>query len=227
MENEYIEKKIKDQLVNKDFELWDKESIDFLISIFEHEKYNTFYDINLLLFDDYIKWYTNKINENESLENKVINNYPLENLKYVYHLINIDIYNNIHYNYVKILNNINNTNNNDINIYDTFNLNNLFTYIISMLTDTNFCGISFTLIITILYVIFNYIISLFKFEKKIEEKNVFEIKIPIPANLINNPLVKFFLNIQENENDSSFFSRTNLQKNDINPFLHLFKNNFI
>jgi len=221
MENEYIEKKINDQLLNKDFELWDKESIDFLISIFEHEKYNVFYDVNLLLFDDYIKWYTNKINENEELENTIINNYPLDKLKYIYHLINIDIYNNIHYNYVKILNNITNINNNT-DIYDTFNLNNLFTYIISMLTDTNFCGISFAIIITVLYAIFNYIISLFKFEKKTEEKKVFEIKIPIHSNLINNPLVNFFLKNLGNENDSSFFSRTNLQKNDVNPFSNLF-----
>jgi len=97
MEEEYIEKKIKDQLINKEFKLWDKESIDFLLSIFEYEKYNMFYNINLMLLDDYIKWYTKNINETS-------NNYSLENLKYIFCLINTNIYNNVHYNYIKTLN---------------------------------------------------------------------------------------------------------------------------
>jgi len=182
MEEEYIEKKIKDQLINKEFKLWDKESIDFLLSIFEYEKYNMFYNINLMLLDDYIKWYTKNINE-------ISNNYSLKNLKYIYCIINEDIYNNVHYNYIKTLNNLDNT----MNILDTFNLQSLFNYIVSILTNTNFCSITFGIIVTILYIIFNYIIKVFTYEKIEEKKNIFEIKIPIPDNLINNSLIKLFL----------------------------------
>lgn len=185
MEEEYIEKKIKDQLINKEFKLWDKESIDFLLYIFEYEKYNMFYNVNLMLLDDYIKWYTKNINETP-------NNYSLENLKYIFCLINADIYNNVHYNYIKTLNNLDNKMN-VFDIFDIFNIQSLFSYIVSILTDTNFCSVTFGIIVTILYIIINFIIKIFTYEKIEEKKHIFEIKIPIPDNLINNSLIKLFL----------------------------------
>jgi len=138
-----------------------------------------------MLLDDYIKWYTKNINE-------ISNNYPLENLKYIFCLINENIYNNVHCNYIKILNNLENEIN-VFNIFNIFNIQSLFNYMISMLRDTNFCSVTFGIIVTILYIIFNYIIKLFKYEKIEEKKNIFEIKIPIPDNLINNSLIKLFL----------------------------------
>jgi hypothetical protein len=198
MEEKYIEKKIKDQLINKDFKLWDKESIDFLLSIFEYEKYNMFYNINLMLLDDYIKWYSKNNHENS-------NNYSVPNLKYIYCLINEDIYHNVHYNYIKTLNNLDNKNNTfDIfGIFGIFGINclqNLFNYIITLLGDSNFCSITFGIIATIIYIFLNYITSLFKFEKKEEKRHIFELKIPIPDNLINNSLIKLFLGDKFNIN---------------------------
>jgi hypothetical protein len=79
MEIEYIEKKIRDNLINKDFEEWNKESIDFLLSIFSNN-YQSFYKINLLLLEDYIRWYSRK--------NIEIDNYSLEDIQFQYNLIN-------------------------------------------------------------------------------------------------------------------------------------------
>ena len=181
MEEEYIEKKIKEQLINKDFKLWDKESIDFLLSIFENEKYNMFYNVNLMLLNDYIQWYSKNDNVNEKC-----NNYSLENLKYIYCLVNEDIFNNVHYNYIKTLNNLENK------VIESYKFT-LFENLLNILNDKNFCSLTIGIIATIIYIIFNFIIKIFTLEKKNEKRHIFEIKIPIPDNLINNSLIKFFL----------------------------------
>jgi hypothetical protein len=80
MEIEYIEKKIRDNLINKDFEEWNRESIDFLLSIYSNQ-YQSFYKINLLLLEDYIRWYSKN-------KDKEIDNYSLENIQFQYNLIN-------------------------------------------------------------------------------------------------------------------------------------------
>jgi hypothetical protein len=189
MEEEYIEKKIKEQLINKDFKLWDKESIDFLLSIFENEKYNMFYNVNLMLLNDYIQWYSKNNNINDNVNNNInekCNHYSLENLKYIYCLVNEDIYNNVHYDYIKTLNNLENK----VNGLYKFTL---FENLLNILNDKNFCSLTIGIIATIIYIIFNFIIKIFTLEKKNEKRHIFEIKIPIPDNLINNSLIKFFL----------------------------------
>ena len=160
MEIEYIEKKIKNELINKDFKLWNKESIDLLLSVFENEKYNKFFNINLLLLDDYIKWYSKNKDE-------IIDNYSLENLQGNHTLIK----NNINCNYTGKIDE-------DLD---------LFSYFSGVFYEYIF------VICIVLYVIISFIISLLKVkdEKKKEEKNyIYEVKIPFPNELLNNPLVK-------------------------------------
>jgi hypothetical protein len=98
--DEYIDKKIKTELVEKDFHKWNKESIIFLVSIFEYKKLNSFYDFNLILLNDYIKWYKNYLN-NDTKNN--IDMYNLESLINLYSLIKHDIRNEQNYNYEDIL----------------------------------------------------------------------------------------------------------------------------
>jgi hypothetical protein len=116
------------------------------------------------------------------------NIYSLENLKHIYSLIKEDISNNIYYNYVKILNKLNNVNTND-NINTEYTLENILKYILNLVKDPNYYVLIFGIIVTILFKIFNYI----NIEKPYEKKNIFEFKIPIPDNLINNSLIKLFL----------------------------------
>lgn len=177
MEEEFIQNKIKNELVNKNFENWTKDSINFLASIFEYPKYNSFYDVNIMLLDDYIKWYkktdnSKKINNNDT--------YPLNTLMLLYCLINRDVYHNEHYNY-------NNTLNNSKEI--VYSLTDMLQNIL----NTNFFSFSSGLFLTILYIIIKYILSFFSFKKREEKRHIFELKIPLPENLINNPLVKMLL----------------------------------
>jgi len=178
---EYIEKKINDELIKKDFKLWNKDSIDFLLFIFEYKKYNVFHHVNLTLLNDYIKWYSENIVEDPNI-------YSLENLKYIHSLIKEDISKNIYYNYIKILNNLNNVSIND-SINNDYTIENIITYILNLLKDPNYYVLIFGIIVTILFKIFSYINT----EKLYEKKNIFEFKIPVPDNLINNSLMKLFL----------------------------------
>lgn len=173
MEVEYIQNKIKNELVNKDFEDWTKDSINFLASIFEFPKYKALYDVNIILLNDYIKWYKKINNTNKEM-------YSLNILTMLYCLINRDLYHNENHNY-------NNTLNNSKDI--VFSLTDMLQNIL----NTNFFSFSSGIFLTILYVIIKYILSFFSFEKREEKRHIFELKIPIPENLINNPLIKMFL----------------------------------
>lgn len=176
IEIEYIEKKIKNELIDKDFNDWNKESILFLSSIFEFKKYSKLYDLNLILLNDYIKWYQKKFDNNETIEKM----YNIELLKKLYNLIKEDIHYNENYNYESFLN--------ENKIEPKKNHCLIFDYILS----NNYCSLSIGLMMTIIYIIMKYILSLFC-EKKEEKKHIFELKIPIPDNLINNSLIKLFL----------------------------------
>ena len=213
--DEYIEKKIKTELLEKDFIKWNKDSIIFLVSIFEYKKLNSFYDFNLILLNDYIKWYKNYLNTNNDTKkdtNNDTNNdtkddkidmYKLELLTNIYSLIKDDIKNQQNYNYEDILNEntkVNNIPNNNSNL-------NLFEYFLESFGITNYCNFTIGIIITLLYIIFKYIITFIFYEKKKEEKkNIFELKIPIGDNLINNSLIKFFLGNKDEKFDLSNLS---------------------
>jgi len=174
-----IEQKIKEDLINKEFKDWDKRSINFLISIFEFEKYNTIYNVNLLLLDNYIKWY--KKEKNKEKNEKM---YKIENLEYIYILINNKIYYGLTEDYIKILNKIEDNHyyfyilNKIIDLYDFFYTNIGFLVLLII--------ISIKYIITTIYTFFNN-------KENNEKRYIFELKIPIPDNLMNNPLIKYFL----------------------------------
>ena len=170
-----IEQKIKEDLINKEFKDWDKTSINFLISIFEFEKYNNIYNVNLLLLNNYIIWYKKTYN-NENKENM----YKIENLEYIYCLINNQIYYNLTDDYIKVLNNI------EDNPYYFYILNK-----IKYIYDVSYKNIGF--VILLLIIIIKYIISFFKNKENNDKRYIFELKIPIPNDLINNPLIKYFL----------------------------------
>lgn len=74
MEKKYIQNKLKKELLNKEFKFWNYDTIDFLIYIYDFDEYYLYYNMNLLLLEDYIKWYE----ENSSEIN--INMYSLEKL---------------------------------------------------------------------------------------------------------------------------------------------------
>jgi predicted XRE-type DNA-binding protein len=96
---DYLEKEIKNNLINKDFIDWNKDSIYLLLSVYENKEpeYKDFQKINLVLLDRYISWY-------KKVQNRIIINsyeqYSLEDLEYISSLIKYDI---IPQNYNKIL----------------------------------------------------------------------------------------------------------------------------
>lgn len=173
MEEEYIQKKIKDKLINVEFKNWNKESINFLLSIFEFEKYSSLYSVNLMLLDDYILWYK------DNTDSK-FNMYELDKLRNIYCVLNEDIYYNVHYNYINIIN--------DTKRLLPFNLSELFKY----LSECNFFTVSGGIFLTIMFIIFKYMLNFFS-QKKEEKKNIYELKIPLPDNLISNTLMKLFM----------------------------------
>ena len=102
---DYLEKEIKNNLINKDFIDWNKDSIYLLLSVYEHKdaEYKDFQKTNLILLDRYISWY-------KKVQHKIIINsyeqYGLEDLEYISSLIKYD---DIPQNYNKILYKMQNT----------------------------------------------------------------------------------------------------------------------
>jgi len=207
IETEYIEKKIRDQLINKNFKLWNKESINFLISIFDKD-YKSLYNINLILLNDYIDWYLKNINNYDKM-------YSIDNLEYIYNLIKENTTNNIKNKdtYLNILENLdrekNEKNINDLDccyIYNT--IDNFKNYI-----NIDIFNFLFTTIFIIFIILFRYLIILFTKNK--EKKYILEFNIPISDKLINNPITKL-LNVNENNNLSDIFSNNKEINNDEN-----------
>ena len=103
MEEKYIQKRIKRELLKKDFNEWNKESIQFLVSVYKYDKYKKFYESNLLLLDNFIKWYK---------KNKIIDMFSLDKLIQLSCIIKEDLlyeknydYNFVLYNTVKSFDN--------------------------------------------------------------------------------------------------------------------------
>jgi hypothetical protein len=179
--NEYFEKKIKIELSEKDFKDWNKESISFLVSIFEYDKLKSLYDFNLILLNDYTKWLK---------ENEVDDMYDLELLKRLYLSIKEDLNNNKNNSYKDFLNGI--VKEEDKSEQHEQPEPSIDEPCIScpIYSYHNFL-VGF--IITIVFILFKYFLSFIFFDKKEEKKHIFELKLPIPANLINNSLIKYFL----------------------------------
>ena len=187
MELKYIKSKIKKELLKKKFKNWNKDTIIFLIYIFNNLKYSEFYEVNLLLLDDYIKWYQ---------KNNTLNDmYTLDKLIKLYCLIKEDLYYEKTNDYTYFLND--ESDKEEVikkELYkEELSLTDFYLYFINQ----KFCSLSIALMISIIYIVLKYIYILF-FNKinlinKIEEKKKYELKIPIPEDIMNNPLVKYFL----------------------------------
>jgi len=99
----------------------------------------------------------------------ITDQYSLDKLIDLYCLINSNIYRNIYTNYDNLLDDIKTDNKESV-------------------LDIYFFGIIAVIIITI-----KYLFSIIYSQKIEEKKNVFQLQIPIPDNIINNPLIKYFL----------------------------------
>ena len=202
IEIEYIEKKIRDQLINKNFKLWDRESINFLISIFDKDNYKSLYNINLILLNDYIDWYL------KNIKNNYYNMYSFNNLEYIYNLIKENTINNIESKdtYLNILENLDKEKNEKNIINNDIDCCFLYYIIDNFKNYINIDTFNFLLstIFIIFIILFRYLILLFTKNK--EKKYILEVNIPISDKLINNPITKLF-NIN---NDSDNINNNNL-----------------
>jgi len=80
MEREYIQKKIKSELISTDFKNWNKESIHLLVYVFEFDFLSDLYNLNLLLLKDYIDWCKKNIGCHESIHDDIYQVFELENI---------------------------------------------------------------------------------------------------------------------------------------------------
>lgn len=125
MEKKYIEDRIKIELLNKEFKDWTYETIDFLVYIYDFDQYQPYYNMNLLLLEDYIKWYQENSTE---LNNQI---YSLEKLHQLSTQIKKDL--NVSNYYKNFLNNnIKEKINNSIfdNIYFVFLIILMFVFLV-------------------------------------------------------------------------------------------------
>jgi len=189
MDEKKMEKNIKKKLLKKDFKKWDKKSILFLISVYKDEKFNSFYELNILLLDDYIKW-------------RVINStdkdmYNLNKLINLYCLIKKDIYCG------------------KTNDYELFLKDDIFSpdcipqdYHSSSHKhlDKNIDGpiciihniyhLIIGFIIMMMYILFQYFYSIIIFKSpQIENNKILELNIPIQEDTLNNQFIKKILEL--------------------------------
>ena len=90
-----IEELIKQELVNKEYNEWTKDSILLLLSIFEKKEYTCMREVGILLFEQYIAWYK----QYPSHENM----YTLQSLESIYVLVVRDVYLHEYYTYEDLL----------------------------------------------------------------------------------------------------------------------------
>ena len=64
------------------------------------------------------------------------------------------------------------------------------------------------IMLTIFYIILKYILYFIPFKKREEKRHIYEIKIPIPDNFINNNLLKFFIG----ENNETPIKENNIMR---------------
>lgn len=173
MEIEYSKKKIKNQLLNKEFNKWNKDSIITLTSIFQYSQCEELYTINLMLLDDYIKWY-------ETCKDALLlNQYSLKKLIDLQKLIKDDLYHNEHYNYESYLN-------------EEVNIKNDYKEEYSLINDYSFYTL-FMGIFLVMYLIFSNLSCCFS-NKRVEiQRSDHELKLPLPEDLMSNPLIKLLL----------------------------------
>jgi hypothetical protein len=180
----YIEKKIKNELIDNIFIRWNIDSIHFLLSIFPEKKYKKFHNICLSILFDYVKWFKY---ENNYLYNRSY--YPTD-LDYIHGLISNDLLNNtnININYIdKLEQHIKTENiNNKAFYYPNYSNNYSNNYIDKSNSFSSYSNCNFIYIMEIIFFIFilailffiKYIYSCINISKKPYQKIEFENKYP-------------------------------------------------
>jgi len=180
MEIAYLENKIKNELLNKEFKDWNKESIVTLVSVFQYCQCKQLYTINLILLDDYIKWIK------KNTESNITNQYSLEKLVELQKLINSDLYNNQNYNYEYYLEHEESLEKNEkiekIEKEDVCPIYNNCSFY------TLFIGL-----FLVMYLIFSNLSFCFSSRKVEIARHDNELKLPLPEDLMGNPLIKLLL----------------------------------
>lgn len=178
----YIEKKIKNILIDNIFAKWNVDSINFLLSIFPEKKYKKFHNTCLSILFDYIKWFKY---ENNYLYNR---SYYPNDLDYIHSLISNDLLNNTNtnVNYIEKLEKYINTENiNNKAFYYPNNYSN--NYIDTSNGFNSYSNFNFVYIMEIIFFIFilvilffiKYIYSCINISNKSYKKIEFENQYPI------------------------------------------------
>jgi hypothetical protein len=195
MEKEYIENKIKKELFEKDFAIWNKETIKFILHIFDLHNYHQYFNMLLLILNDYIIWYKN----NDTINDTIIEHdmYNIDDLINIYEIIKKDM--NINNSYIGTLENKKEIeietikHNEEDNILDNNNIDDNQKLHCPLHNLLNVSNIMYGIILTIFLIILKYLLSFIFYEKK-DEINKHINHNSIPTNLIQNPLIKYLLN---------------------------------
>ena len=233
---DYLEKEIKNNLINKDFIDWNKDSIYLLLSVYEHKdaEYKDFQKTNLILLDRYISWY-------KKVQHKITINsyeqYALEDLEYISSLIKYD---DIPQNYNKILYKMQNT------PFYYYILDYIKSFIDLGYSDFGFAMLVFYLIIILKYLscffmIYNnkesslcnsyqYSLNQQLKQEQLKQEQLKQEQTPtkLLSNFTNNPIFKFFidkmvntkeLNNEDNEHITNFLDESSFSTNPLMKIL--------
>lgn len=128
MEKKFLQKKIKEYFINKPFQEWNKETIDYLVMLININDYQEYHNMLFLLLNDYLLWIKNNISIDSDSD---------ETNKYSYNDL-LKIKNDLHDKLYKVVeqNNriyINDFGDDDIIQYNLFTTENLLYFIFFML----------------------------------------------------------------------------------------------
>ena len=254
---DYLQNEIKNNLINKDFIDWNKDSIYLLLSVYENKEseYKDFQKINLILLDRYIVWY-------KKVQNKIIINsyeqYSLEDLEYISSLIKFD---NMPQNYNKILYKMQNTPfyyyildyiKNFIDLaYSDFGFGMLILYLIIMLKYLSCCFMIYNNKNMPLHNSYQYNLNQELKQQQLKQEQLKQEQLkqeqlkqeqlkeektenPLLSNFANNPIFKFFIdkliNNKESYNEEQKQSNTSIfdeSSFSTNPFIKILLTKFL
>ena len=103
MEKNYIENKILNEIINKEHQNWNKDSINLLLYVFEFEFLSDMHNLCLMLFKDYLLWYKDNLSIKCSESDMDKELYKLEDLEIIYKKIDENLLLNKYENYVLYL----------------------------------------------------------------------------------------------------------------------------
>ena len=186
MNIDYVKNYIKKNLINNDFENWTKDHIYFLLYIFENSYYKEFNTVCIYVLGNYIDW---------CITNHILNTpFHINNLKYIYCLINNDIVLGTTQKYKDILYK---------KQYKPFYYELLD--IIKCLMDFIFTDFGLGILFIIGLLFFRLFFKIFWFRPFFEigfnypeKKHIFELNVPLPDKFINNKFVQFIIDKLDN-----------------------------